>query len=45
MLILVAAALIPVFDLIATLIPLFFPRLAVAVRPLFDRMHEHMQKK
>ncbi|MBO4406542.1 MAG: ATP synthase subunit I [Clostridia bacterium] len=40
-----AAALIPVFDLIATLIPLFFPRLAVAARPLFDRMHEHMQKK
>ena len=40
-----AAALIPVFDLIATLIPLFFPHLAVAARPLFDRMHEHMQKK
>ena len=40
-----AAALIPIFDLIATLIPLFFPRLAVAARPLFDRMHEHMQKK
>lgn len=33
-----AAALIPLFDLIATLIPLFFPRLAVAARPLFDRI-------
>ena len=33
----VAAAVIPVFDLIAALIPLFFPRIAVALRPLFDR--------
>ena len=33
-----AAALVPLFDLIATLIPLFFPRLAVAARPLFDRI-------
>ena len=32
-----AAALIPFFDLIAALIPLFFPRIAVAARPLFDR--------
>ena len=32
-----AAALRPVFDLIAVLIPLFFPRLAVALRPLIDR--------
>lgn len=33
----VAAALIPFIDLIAALIPLFFPRIAVAARPLFDR--------
>ena len=32
-----AVALIPVFKLLPTLIPLFFPRLAVAIRPLLDR--------
>ncbi len=35
------AALIPFFDLIAALIPLFFPRIAVAVRPLFERKKQN----
>ena len=36
----VAAALLPFLDLIAALIPLFFPRIAVAARPLFDRKNK-----
>ena len=30
-------ALLPVFNIFATLIPLLFPRIAIALRPVFDR--------
>ena len=30
-------ALVPCFNLIAVLIPLFFPRLAIALRPVFKK--------
>lgn len=33
----VAAAAIPVFNIIAYLIPLFFPRIAIALRPMFGK--------
>ena len=29
--------LIPVFNAVATIVPLFFPRIAIALRPLIDR--------
>ena len=35
-------ALLACFNVLATLIPLFFPRIAVALRPLFDRKEPAM---
>ena len=37
--IMVLGAVLPVFHLWATLIPLFFPRIAITFRPLYDRKH------
>lgn len=35
------AVVLPCFDLIATMIPLFFPGIAVRFRPLFDKKMDH----
>ena len=32
-----AGVLAPIFNAVATIVPLFFPRIAIAVRPLIDR--------
>lgn len=37
--IMVLGAVLPPFHLWATLIPLFFPRIAITFRPLYDRKH------
>ena len=41
----VTAAAVPTFNLIAFLIPLFFPRIAIAARPLFSKGEKNENKK
>lgn len=38
-------ALLPCFDTIAVLIPFFFPRVAVALRPRFDKNNEEKEQE
>ena len=38
-------AALPVFNTIAALLPLFFPRLVIALQPLFERLYTARRKK
>ncbi len=39
------AVLAPIFNIISALVPLLFPRIAIMLRPLFDKQSEHSSQR